>query len=179
MRRIAIIIGLLCAFFASAQNQKDGEEKGRAFAWGVELTGNVDLGCRDMSSAAFNAYFGMSAPTVPIIGVGAGVNVPVANSSRSIPIFAIVRTNFSPNQSLFFLDMRGGLSVNYMEHNKRQTGGYFSAGVGINLAKGSTFSSYIIAGYSFYERKDYLDRDDNLVEVPSLHLATVRLGICF
>ncbi len=151
----------------------------RAFAWGVELTGNVDMDCQDMSSIAFNAYFGMKAPTVPILGVGTGVNVPVSNSARSIPIFAVVRTNFTTHQSLCFLDMRGGLSVNYLENDKRQTGGYFSAGIGVNLARSSKFQSYLIVGYSFYERKNYLDADDATVELPSLHLATIRLGISF
>lgn len=183
MKRLLIIILALVSLTATAAEisltTPPAQPKPRSFGWGVELTGNVDMGCDDMSSVAFNAYFGMKAPTVPIIGLGAGVNVPVSNSSRSIPIFAVVRTNFSPDQSLCFLDMRGGLSVNYLENDKRQTGGYFSTGIGFNLAKGSSFQSYLIVGYSFYERKNYLDADDNTVRLPSLHLATIRLGISF
>lgn len=149
------------------------------FAWGVEITGNVDMTRNDMSSAAFDACFGMKTIGVPILGVGVGVNVPVSNSQRSVPIFAVVRTNFSKNPTLCFLDLRGGISVNYLENDKRQTGGYFSGGLGFNLASGKTFQSYLIVGYSFYERKNYIDPEDVSVELPSLHMATIRLGITF
>lgn len=158
---------------------KPGAIPARKFAWGVELASNIDMGCDDMSSIAFNAYLGFSAPVFPIIGVGAGVNVPVSNSCRSIPLFAVVRTNFTPRKSLMFLDLRGGMSVNYLENNKRQTGGYFSACVGVNLAGGASFQSYLMAGYSFYPRKNYFDADNVEVNLPSLHMAAIRFGISF
>lgn len=151
----------------------------RGFAWGVELASNIDMGCDDMSSLAFDAYFGYRAPVFPILGAGAGVNVPLSNSARSIPLFAILRTHFTPSNSLIFMDVRGGLSVNYLENDKRQTGAYASASVGINLARGASFMSYLMAGYSFYERRDYFDYNRDKVILPSLHLATVRFGISF
>jgi len=178
MKHLIIILLTLTALCAGAQEPTVSKPAVK-FAWGVELTGNVDMTRNDMSSVAFNAAFGMSTVAIPMLGLGVGVNVPVSNSLRSIPIFALIRTNFSRRPSLCFLDLRGGMSVNYLENDKRQTGGYFSCGLGFNLAKGSSFQSYLTVGYSFYERKNYIDSNELQVTLPSLHLATIRLGISF
>lgn len=178
MKRLIIILLALTALCAGAQEPTDSKQ-GVKFESAVELAGNVDMTRNDMSSVSFNAALGISTVAVPMLGVGVGVNVPVSNSSRSIPIFALIRTNFSQRLTLCFLDLRGGMSINYLENDNRQTGAYFSGGVGFNLARSSSFQSYLIVGYSFYERKDYTGSDDQQVALPSLHMATIRLGISF
>ena len=172
---LAMIVGWPMA--ASGQIAEQGRH-GVQFGWGAAFTGQVDLSGHDMSTAGIEAYFGMKTAAVDIIGLGAGLNMPVSNGHRMLPIFAIVRTNFATRPTLCFLDLRGGVSVNDYDDGHTNSGAYVSGGLGINLATGHNFSSHIIIGASYYDRKKYTVGD--IEHYPgSLGMATLRLGISF
>ena len=154
------------------------EPTGSHFAWGAEFGSSIDLSAHDMSSIDFNAYFGVRHRWLMLAGVGAGADIMVSNSCRSYPIFAIFRTDFSNLRKLVFLDLRGGIVLNYLYDNESQTGGYLSASLGFNLARGKNFNSYITAGYTLNTRKD-ITRGDITTPYPSLSLAVIRLGVSF
>ncbi len=169
---------LICSPMASSAQTDNAPRRGMQFGWGASFTGQVDMSGHDMSSVGLDAYFGMKTAAVEIIGLGAGLNVPVSNSSRLLPIYAIVRTNFSTRPTLCFMDLRGGVSVNDYEHDHTDVGAYMSGGLGINLASGRSFTSHIIVGFSYFDRRKYTI-DDVEYHPGNLCMATLRLGISF
>lgn len=160
------------------QSAPVAESTATKFAWGAEFGSSVDLSAHDMTSIDFNAYFGLKRSWLMMAGVGAGANIMVSNSCRTYPIFAVLRTDFSSMRRLLFLDLRGGIALNYLYDNESQTGGYLSVSLGFNLARGKNFTSYITAGYTLNTRKD-ITRGDVTTAYPSLSLANIRLGISF
>ena len=48
----------------------------------------------------------------------------------------------------------GGVSLNYLARSQQQTGLYGSVNIGVNLATGRKFRSYVLVGYTFIDRKD-------------------------
>ncbi len=172
------ILAAMAVVAVSAFGKTPAAEPVKAhFAWGAEAGSTVDLSGHDMSSVDFNASCGLSHKWISFLGVGTGANIMVSNSCRTYPVFAVFRTDFSNRPSLMFMDLRGGLALNYI-HDYSQRGAYASAAIGFNLAMGRTFRSYITAGYTFISRKDMAVGDD-LYEGPSLHMASIRLGISF
>ena len=178
MRRIILlIVAAVAALAASAQSTDTAS--GTRFVWGAEAGTGIDMSNNDMSSVDFNASFGLSRSWIDIVGVGAGVNMPVSNSCRSYPIFAGLRTDFSPQLRLCFLDVRGGVSLNYLARSQQQTGLYGSVNIGVNLATGSKFRSYVLVGYTFIDRKDLWEDEMTFTMYSPLHMATIRLGVSF
>lgn len=176
------LISLIAAVGISCEGQVPAAASGVRFAWGAAFDGEADMSGHDQSSVGMDGYFGMSVPGVQMLGVGVGVNVPVSNSQRRMPIYIIARTNFSTRPTLCFMDLRCGISVNDVTHEKWQTGEYASVGAGFNLASTSKFSSHLILSYSYYGRKDFdiaTDEDPIHILAPSLHMVTLRLGISF
>lgn len=168
---LAIVVSI-AALSAPAQQTKP------RFAWGAEMASSIDMTATDMSALGFNAYFGMQAPLVQMLGIGAGVDIPVNNSMNSLPIFMIARSNFCNHSTLCFADLRAGISVNDVSNSNKQTGTYVSGGVGFNLAFSPKFKSYLILAYSFLGRKDY-ESGEQMVKVDNLHLVTIRFGVSF
>lgn len=178
MRRliIAIFAALFCFGQGAAQSPASEYVK---FGWGASLTSSVDMTSSDMSSVGIDAYLGMKTAAVSILGFGTGINVPVSNSMRSIPVYFIARTSFVPRPALCFMDLRGGIAVNSLPRSDRhQTGGYGSVGLGIRLAASRKFQSHLIIGYSYYGRKPY-EHETELINLKDLHMATIRLGVSF
>lgn len=178
LRHLLCIVALMCMVFNVGAQESGRANKGVQFAWGASFTGQVDMSGHDMSTVGIEAYFGMKTTAIEIIGLGAGLNVPVSNSHRMLPIYAVVRTNFSSRPTLCFLDLRGGLSINDYDDDHTSAGAYMSGGVGINLASGRSFSSHIIVGFAYYDRKNYTI-DDVEVHPGNLGMAVLRLGISF
>lgn len=148
------------------------------FSWGAEFASSIDLSGHDMSSIDFSAYFGLRYRWLNLAGVGAGVNIMVSNSCRTYPIFAVFRTDFSPIVKIMFLELRGGMALNYLPDNVSQQAPYASASVGFNLARSSKFRSYILAGYTYISRKDVVT-EDRTHDYSSLSMASIRLGVAF
>lgn len=148
------------------------------FAWGAEVGSSIDMSGHDMSSIDFNASFGLSCGWFSFIGVGAGANIMVNNSNRTYPMFATIRTDFSKFVKFLFIDLRGGVALNYFDDDSHQTGAYVAPSLGFNLATGKTFRSYITLGYTYLGRHDITVEEETRA-LPSLSMATLRLGICF
>ncbi|MCM1451527.1 MAG: hypothetical protein NC102_04675 [Clostridium sp.] len=177
MKKLILIAFLAMGICAFAQ---DGlkEYNAMRFTWGASFGSDIDLTGNDKSDVSLDAYFGIRFAGVQVLGVGAGIDVPVSNSWRSYPVYMIMRTNFMKRPSLCFFDLRGGASVNLLEYDHKQTGAYVSAGVGFQLASSSKFSSHLILAYSYFGRDDYEHGQDK-IRMHDLHMATMRIGIAF
>lgn len=150
------------------------------FAWGAEAGSSLDLSGQDMASIDIAASFGMTYRWISFLGVGASMNIMTTNSNRVYPIYLAFRTDFSRRVKLVFMDLRGGVALNYLTANINQTRPYGSAGIGFNLATGRTFRSYIIAAYSFFDRSRVYNAEGALThDFKPLQMASLRLGIQF
>lgn len=154
------------------------------FAWGAEAGSSIDLSAHDMSSIDFNAGFGLKYRHLSFAGIGVGAHIMVTNSCRSYPVFLALRTGFTEKPHLVFLDLRGGVSLNYLPGNMSQTGPYASVNIGFNLAGNRKFRSYILAGYTLMSRKNINEYDPetgltDVTQLPSLNYASIRLGVTF
>lgn len=148
------------------------------FTWGADIGSSIDLSAHDMSSIDFGAAVGMRRGWIRFLGAGIGANVMVSNSCRSYPIYAIFRPQYPRLSRLVFLDTRLGAVLNYLPDNVSQTDLYGSLCVGINLATGRKFTSYILVGYSYVGRRD-VSAEAGDIHYDPLHIATIRLGIAF
>ena len=147
-------------------------------AWGAEFSSTIDMSGNEMSSIDFNVFAGISYKWLSLFGVGAGADIMVSNSNRTYPIFAVFRTDFSKLVKVVFLDLRGGVALNFIEKHGRQTGAYASPSIGFNLATGANFRSYITVGYTYLARRDIVHGEE-IIPNPSLSMATIRLGLAF
>ncbi|MDE6287363.1 MAG: hypothetical protein K2M00_01095 [Muribaculaceae bacterium] len=178
MKRFLIIILMALPLIARAASEGDEVSSKTRFAWGAEAGSSIDLSGNDMSSIDFNATVGLSRGWISFLGAGVGADIMVSNSCRTYPMFALFRTDFSKRVKLLFMDVRVGAALNYLPNNVSQTTPYVSLNLGINLATGKTFRSYVLAGYTYIDRKD-VTRDERVIPYEPLHLATIRLGIAF
>lgn len=181
MKKLTLIILLLASVLtASASNPETGNEVTgwSHFAWGAEVGGAIDMTSNDMSTVNLNAYFGYRNSWLQLLGIGAEVDMMVSNSVRAFPVYAIVRTGFSSRPTLLFMDLRGGVVFNNLTHSRQQTRAYISPGVGINLAGGKTFQSYITLSY-VYNGMGGFNNGDEQFDIHGLSMACLRLGIRF
>jgi len=151
---------------------------GTRFAWGAEVGSSVDLSAHDMTSIDFSASFGVSHRWIMLAGIGAGAHMMISNSCRTYPIFAVFRTDFSSFTKVLFVEVRGGMALNYLYDNANQTDPYGGVYLGFNLARGKKFKSYITAGYTHIGRKD-VHSGEQVSKYDALSLASVRLGVTF
>ncbi len=189
--RIAIFLAafLGSAFIAlAADSAGDKSSLPSHFVWGSDIGGSIDMSGHDMSTINIDAYFGYRSRALSLLGIGAGLNIPVNNSRREFPVYAIARTSFSVRPQPVFGELRAGIVVN--SHNERDTTTdlYLSPGIGFSLATGRTFSSYLIVGYIYngfhtpasQATPSTPDSGDDLSNrIRGIHSAVVRLGISF
>ena len=149
-----------------------------AFSWGADLGGGIDVSGHNMSTLGFSAQFGMQWKWIRFFGVGAEADIMVGNSSRTFPLSAIFRTDFCNYSRLVFMELRGGMALNYLDGDPQETVPYGSAGIGVTLATGKSFSSHIIVGYTYNGRKEcYLG--DTRRNCPGMSLVSMRIGLSF
>lgn len=177
-------VAMAAAWSGSAANLPDNAEVkeagAKAFAWGVDVGSSIDMTTADMSSLNGDAYFGLRCPGVNIIGFGAGIHGMVNNNSFSYPLYVILRTSFSRQKQLCFLDLRTGVSLNSFLGTSTNAAFYISPSVGFNLAGSRTFQSYLTIGYSYNGGKDIRDAVvTSGKSVSHLSMADIRLGIVF
>ncbi len=180
MKKILFFYVLLIAsaLSVSAAEQPDSIPSPRAvFAWGADAGASIDLTGSDMSDINFSAYFGFSRGWINFLGIGAGADIPTSNSCRSYDLFAAFHTNFVNRPTLLFWPIRVGVSLNYLENNHQQTGVYGTTGLGINLARGRSYCSYMMIGYTFRQRRPIVGEITH--DFKNLHYATVKIGISF
>ena len=114
------------------------------FTWGVDLGSGVDLTAHNMTMFELGGVFGYKGRWLRFAGVGASIMSMMDNSSRCYPVYAMLRTSFSPYHRLCFLEVKGGVSFNSILTYKSQTGFYGSLGIGLTLAHSRKFSSHVI-----------------------------------
>lgn len=173
------MFGLFAAMASFAADKAGKDVTGwNHFAWGAEIGGGIDLTSSDMSTVNLDAYFGYRNSWIEVLGVGAGVNMMVSNSARAFPVYGIFRTGFSKKPTLLFMDLRGGVVFNNLTNSAKQTCAYVSPGIGVNLAGGKTFQSYVTLSYVYNGLKSF-QLSDRPVDMDGLSMACVRLGIRF
>ena len=114
------------------------------FTWGVDLGSGVDLTAHDMTMFELGGVFGYKGRWLRFAGVGASIMSMMGNSSRCYPLYAMIRTSFSPYHRLCFLEVKGGVSFNSILEYKSQAGFYGSLGIGLTLAHSRKFSSHVV-----------------------------------
>lgn len=149
----------------------------RKFTWGAEAGTGIDMGGDNMSTLNLRALVAYSGPYLELAGIGAGVDMVMSNSTRTFPIYAIVRSSFSRAPKLLFAELRGGIAVSQVPSFADQTKPFIQPGVGIHLATGATFSSYLTLSYTYNGFSYYGDKADTIVT--GLNLATIAIGITF
>lgn len=176
IQRLALIT--MCLFIGLlGRAEETNKERHPAFAWGAGLVSNIDLSQHSMSSLGIDAEVGMRWKWIRFLGFGAEGNFMMSNSSRNYPLYINFKTDFCNSNQLLFMDLRGGISLNYL-YNSDSVQPYASAGIGITLARGKTFASHIVLAYT------YLGQDKCFIgnyerHCPGISQATLRLGICF
>lgn len=150
----------------------------KGFAWGLDVASSIDMTGNSMTSIDIEGYFGYKTSFFQALGVGASVNMAMNNSSRSYPVFALMRTSFSTRPQLCFFELKAGVSFNDIYSYTKQTGVYIEPAIGIRLASGRSWSSHFTLGYKFITRKDF-SYDDGIYECPNLSMASVGIGISF
>ena len=155
----------------------DNPQKWR-FAWNADIGASIDMCGKDMSSIDFNVSLGTSYKWINFLGIGLGADFMVSNSCRSYPLFLQFRTNFSSRPSIVFWDVRGGVSLNYIEHNHQQTGAYASTGIGFYLARSRKFSSHLMLSYTLLDRRRYVG-EEMTNNFHDIHYASVKIGVAF
>lgn len=169
---------LVSAVTASAASPVRNYFNKKGFAWGLDVASSIDMTGEAMTSIDIEGYFGYKNSFFQALGVGASVNMAMNNSSRSYPVFAIIRTSFSTRPQLCFFELKGGVSFNDIYSYTKQTGLYIEPALGIRLASGRSWSSHFTLGYKFIARKDFA-YDEGIYKCPNLSMASVGIGISF
>lgn len=162
------------------------------FTWGVDASAAIDLTARDMSNIDFSAHFGYKTSGIRFLGIGAGIMSMIDNQSYSYPIYAMLRTTFSAEPKVCFLEARGGIAINKILNDRQTTNPYASLGVGFTLTHSRKFSSHIVLRGIFMplgERKSYAPLEDGAdpdIEPPlitsagyNLWFASIGIGCAF
>lgn len=161
----------------SAYAVKNPEPMPRGFGWGAAVGGCIDMTGHDMSSINLDVNFGYRNSWINLLGVGASIDMMVNNSVRAFPVYAILRTGFSKHPTLCFGDVRVGCVFDSLNNNNHQTRMYVSPGVGVNLATGRTFRSYLMLSYVYNGMDGFYKEGEKPIH--SLHMACVRFGVAF
>lgn len=186
---ITFILALAASAAICASASDPGDSRQCRFAWGADTGGAIDLSGHDMSTADIDAYFGLRTPLFTMLGVGAGINMPVNNSRREFPVYAIARTSFTPRPQPVFFEMRAGAVFNTHPDYESSTDLFLSPGIGFRLAYGRAFTSYLTVGYHYNGLRTRTpdsagsltaDLGDDLSNpIRGIHAAVVRFGITF
>lgn len=148
------------------------------FAWGGAIGVGIDMSSHDMSTVKASVVLGYKTLSVPLIGVGAGVNMMMSNSFASFPLFAVARTNFGATRSPLFIEMRAGAIITNLNKVSR-TALYLSPGIGINLATGDKFRSYLTVSYEYNGLKYTSPDDPTIGRIRGIDYVSASIGIVF
>lgn len=162
---------------AKRHDERTGNRRLR-FAWGAEIAGGVEMSGHDMSTIGLNASFGLSCSWIRFLGVTAEADIAVDSSSRAIPLSLNFRTDFSKRRRLLFMDLRGGMVLNYFADQPQTQNPYASAGVGVTLAAGRTFASHLIVAYTYHGRETCTIGNYER-PCPGMSFVSMRLGVAF
>lgn len=149
------------------------------FTWGAEVGGSIDMTSNNLSTINLDAFLGYKNAWIDVVGIGASVNMMVSNSVRSFPVYGLIRTGFSPRPTLMFMDLRAGVAFNNVSYGDEQSALYVSPGIGVNLARGKTFKSYVMLSYVYNGLESFKEKGDIHNLNKGLHMGCVRIGISF
>lgn len=150
----------------------------RHFAWGASLGSSIDMTGQDMTAVDIDAFFGYKGDYIRFAGMGAGIRMMVSNSSRSYPVYAMLRTSFTKSPSFLYLELKGGVGFTnlYTEVYQRNFVGGIT--IGFTLAHSRTFSSNFSLGYEYMPLSNgTIDGVDT--RFSDLHYASIRIGASF
>lgn len=153
--------------------------EGSSFVWGADIGSTIDMSNNDMSTMNLDVNFGYKNSVIRTLGVGAGVYSALGNSNSLLPVYLILRNNFSANNSGCFLDLRGGYSFNTLKGLYNQSGFFGSAGIGVTLFATEKAKSHLILSYNFYEIKPFTEENGSESRFTNVSAASVRLGVSF
>ena len=176
--RLALIIALAMVSSITAFAAGDSASvPTKKFTWGAEAGTGIDMGGDNMSTLNLRATIAYSGPYLELAGIGAGVDMVMSNSTRSFPLYAVVRSSFSRSPRLLFAELRGGIAVSQVPSMADQTKPFIQPGIGIHLATGASFSSYLTLSYTYNGLSYYGDKADSFIR--GINLATIAIGITF
>lgn len=148
------------------------------FTWGVDLGSGVDLTTHDMTMFELSAGLGYKNPWVRFAGVGASILTMMNNSSRCYPVYAMLRTSFSPYFQRCFLEVKAGVSFSSILDYGTQNNLFGSLGLGITLAHSSKFSSHVVLrGVAIPLKKVIVDNESRLGY--TIAYASIGIGCAF
>lgn len=150
----------------------------RHFSWGASLGSSIDMTGQDMTAVDIDAFFGYKGDYLRFAGIGAGIRMMVSNSSRSYPVYAMLRTSFTKSPSFLYLEVKGGIGFNNLYTDVYQRNFIGGIALGFTLAHSRTFSSNFSLGYEYMPLSD--DRLDGVnTRFNDLHYASIRIGASF
>lgn len=150
----------------------------RHFAWGATIGSSIDMTGQDMTAIDIDAFFGYKGDYIRMAGVGAGIRMMVSNSSRSYPVYGMIRTSFTRKPSFLYMELKGGISFNNLYTDVYQRNFIGGVAVGFTLAHSRTFSSNFSLGYEFMPLKD-ATIGGVTTRFTDLHYAAIRIGASF
>lgn len=148
------------------------------FTWGAELGSSIDLSSHDMSTMDLDVLLGYKNKVIRTAGIGMGVHRALGNGSTFIPIYAILRTSFTPNPAPCFLHLKVGYSFNSVADSPTLGDISASIGLGINLAMTRRCMTHIIIAYGF---RHFSYRHSEIINIGTqdISLAQLSFGINF
>lgn len=150
----------------------------RHFAWGASLGSTIDMTGQDMTAIDIDAFFGYKGDYIRFAGMGAGIRMMVSNSSRSYPVYAMLRTSFTKSPSFLYLELKGGVGFTNLYTDVYQRNFIGGITIGFTLAHSRTFSSNFSLGYEYMPLSNAsIDGVDT--RFSDLHYASIRIGASF
>lgn len=154
------------------------ETKISHFSWGAEFGTSIDMSGYDSSTFNIDAMVGYRSSFFHLLGAGAGVHRSMGTGDNYIPIYGIMRTSFSKNKKLFFMNLKIGYSFNTIGDAPMFGDVNCSLGAGINLASGRAYRSYLILGYEF---RHFNQRNKSKADLKAddVSLVSISFGVNF
>ena len=146
----------------------------RIFAFGVEAGANIDFSSTESSCFDIDIYGGYRRGVIQVLGFGVGLHPTFTNNRRFIPIYALLRCNFTPGRSLCFADVKVGMSINELNSMTHNTGAYASAGIGFNLWQTRRLKTYALLGYNYTQIVPFATYTHK-----AMHGVSIRIGVMF
>ena len=179
LKTIILVAIIFMAHNIYAMDKNSGNNSAiQHFGWGADVGSTIDIASNDMSSIDIDAYFGYKNNFFRIIGVGAGIKSAIGNSYTFIPVYAILRTNFTPRPTLCFMDLKLGYSFNTLKEDATQNSFMGSVGLGFNLYSRREFKSHLILAYTFMNTDSYYT-GNVYNEINNYSGMSVKIGISF
>ena len=149
------------------------------FTWGVDIGSGIDLTAHDMTMTGISGCFGYKGGIMRFAGIGAEIVTMMNNSSHSYPIYAMARTSFSRYHKNCFLEVKAGVTIDYLLNYAKQTNFYGAVGVGFTLAHSRRFSSHAVLSARFSPLASATGPEGERGLGYTLAYASISLGCAF